>query len=248
MTWVWENSAAAGIDRLVLLAIADSATDDGGNAWPSVALLCRKAVVDRRTVQRSIRRLMDSGELSMKKNAGRNGVNVYRVVMTSGAAERRSGVAPQGHSATGTAPPRQNAAAAEMQKRGGTAPHEPSLNHPSETSLRSVSPARPTKSEIVAAFEEFWATYPRRTGKRGAQTEFERATKRAPLDVILGGAKRYSDDPNREDGYTKHPSTWLHQDCWDDDPLPPRGSPRRGEDTDALFHRAMERAKVRDGS
>lgn len=236
MSWVWDNSTAPGIDRLVLLAVADSADDNGGNAWPSVASLARKAGVNVRTVQRSIRRLADSGALKIKENAGKNGVHVYRVVMKTPPAESHPDNLSPRQSDSGAESPRQNDAPAESRETPGTQSPEPSLNHPSETSLRSVSVARPSKSEIAEVFEEFWKIYPRRTGKRGAQVEFEKAVKRAPTHVIIEGAKRYRDDPNREDGFTKHPSTWLHQDCWDDDPLPARmhgavaarsGSPQR---------------------
>jgi hypothetical protein len=34
MSWVWDHSRAEGTDRLVLLAIADSAEHDGSDAWP----------------------------------------------------------------------------------------------------------------------------------------------------------------------------------------------------------------------
>lgn len=83
MSWVWEHSRAAGIDRLVLLAIADAANDDGAQAWPSGETLARKTGVNLRTVQRSMRRLVDLGEVSVKTNAGKNGANVYRVHMTT---------------------------------------------------------------------------------------------------------------------------------------------------------------------
>ncbi len=50
VTWVWEHSPVAGNERLVLLAITDSAEDDGRNAWPSVATLASKTRLDPRTV------------------------------------------------------------------------------------------------------------------------------------------------------------------------------------------------------
>jgi hypothetical protein len=78
------------------------------------------------------------------------------------------------------------------------------------------------KTKRTELFGEFWSIYPRRTSKRGAESEFERALKRAQPDTILAGARRYRDDPNRTDEFTKHPSTWLHNDCWTDDPLPRR--------------------------
>jgi hypothetical protein len=40
--------------------------------------------------------------------------------------------------------------------------------------------------------------------------------------VILGGAVRLRDDPNREQQFTPHPTTWLNRDGWEDEPLPPR--------------------------
>ncbi|SBW21024.1 hypothetical protein FDG2_1868 [Candidatus Protofrankia californiensis] len=81
MTWVWESSTTAGNERLVLLAIADTADDNGGNAWPSVATLARKTRLDARTVQRVIRRLVAGGHLLVATAAGRGGSNVYTLVM-----------------------------------------------------------------------------------------------------------------------------------------------------------------------
>lgn len=42
--------------------------------------------------------------------------------------------------------------------------------------------------------------------------------------------ERYRDDPNRDDGYTAHPTTWLNRDGWDDDPLPARTNGKRPPD------------------
>lgn len=71
-----------------------------------------------------------------------------------------------------------------------------------------------------SSFEDFWAVYPRRAAKAEAQKAWAKATQTASPEVILDGARRYRDDPNREPKYTPHPSTWLNQGRWDDDPLP----------------------------
>lgn len=88
MSWVWDHSQAEGTDRLVLLAISDSADHDGSNAWPSVSTIAQKARISERTVQRSIRSLVALGELLVEDQAGGHaGVradrrpNRYRVVM-----------------------------------------------------------------------------------------------------------------------------------------------------------------------
>jgi hypothetical protein len=72
------------------------------------------------------------------------------------------------------------------------------------------------------AFDRFWSVYPRKAGKQDAQRSFERALKAATLDEILAGAQKYADDPNRVAQFTAHPSTWLNQGRWSDEPLPPR--------------------------
>lgn len=82
----------------------------------------------------------------------------------------------------------------------------------------------------VATFDEFWSVYPRRAGKLDARKAWAKAVKLAGPDVILAGACRYAADPNREAAYTAHPSTWLNQGRWDDDPLPAR--PGRATATD----------------
>lgn len=70
MAWVWDESQASGSDLLVLLAIADAADHDGTNAWPSIATLAAKTRLSERTVQRSIRALVDLGELEVQEQAG----------------------------------------------------------------------------------------------------------------------------------------------------------------------------------
>lgn len=70
MAWVFEQSLSEGTDRLVLLAIADQARRDGTNAYPSIRSLAEMANVSVRTVQRSIRSLIELGELRVEHNAG----------------------------------------------------------------------------------------------------------------------------------------------------------------------------------
>ena len=73
---------------------------------------------------------------------------------------------------------------------------------------------------LAFGFDEFWATYPRRQGKRLAMKAYQGAVLRASESEILVGAQRFAQDPNRSDQFTPHPATWLNQDRWLDDPLP----------------------------
>lgn len=74
-------------------------------------------------------------------------------------------------------------------------------------------------------FDEFWNTYPRRVAKPDALKAYAKAVRRADPDLIVNGARRYRDDPNRDDPFTAHPATWLNRDGWNDGPLPPRSRP-----------------------
>lgn len=79
--WVWDCSESKNAERLVLLAIADNAADDGSHAYPSVAEICRKANLSERGVQAALARLVKSGELHIHVGGGRGHTNYYTVIM-----------------------------------------------------------------------------------------------------------------------------------------------------------------------
>jgi hypothetical protein len=113
----------------------------------------------------------------------------------------------------------------------------------------STSPSRPvpTRSRPVPSFDEFWGVYPRKVGKPKAVSTYRRALKRASAEDIILGAKRYAEDPNRDDEYTAHPTTWLNRDGWNDPPLPSHG--RKSEHLlDRMAYEEVNRAPQRNGS
>ena len=76
---VWESSSAKGGARLVLLALADHANDEG-YCHPSVARLALKSALTERNVQLILRNLEARGELVTLRGAGRGNVNAYWVL------------------------------------------------------------------------------------------------------------------------------------------------------------------------
>lgn len=84
MDWVWRQSKSRGVERLVLLAIADCANDEGEHAYPSIATLTSKAGIGESTTHRAIKALVDLGELRVTQNAGKRGTNLYAVIMDAG--------------------------------------------------------------------------------------------------------------------------------------------------------------------
>lgn len=81
MSRVWDNSAAKGSALLVLLAIADFASDDGGNAYPSIPTLAKKVRMSERQVQRIVNTLADVGELVVIPGPTKTSSNSYQVVV-----------------------------------------------------------------------------------------------------------------------------------------------------------------------
>jgi hypothetical protein len=79
VTWVLQNSEAAGVPRLVLLAIASHASPHGHQSHPSTERIAREANCSTRTVFRCIDQLVELGELAYIRNGapGRGSAN-YR--------------------------------------------------------------------------------------------------------------------------------------------------------------------------
>jgi hypothetical protein len=65
-------------------------------------------------------------------------------------------------------------------------------------------------------FETFWRAYPRRIGKGAARAEFAKAIGKTTVSNMLSAIAAYiANKPAYQD--FKHPRTWLHQECWDDE-------------------------------
>lgn len=74
-------------------------------------------------------------------------------------------------------------------------------------------------------FNSFWSCYPRKSGKKAALAKFKIAIRDTDPGLIIDAARRYANDPNREDQFTAMPTTWLNQGRYlDESPLPPRFS------------------------
>jgi hypothetical protein len=58
-----------------------------------------------------------------------------------------------------------------------------------------------------------------------ARKAYDKARKSATAEELELGAMRYAAVRTSEDPtYTKHPSTWLNNKCWLDEPEPPRSA------------------------
>lgn len=102
-------------------------------------------------------------------------------------------------------------------------PSDTLIDAPASQELAITTPKAPVKAKKSSGyaddFENFWRTYPRRIEKKSAFKAWKTALKSgATADEITAGAARYAKyragEPER---FTKHPSTWLNQGCWEDE-------------------------------
>jgi hypothetical protein len=158
--WVWDCSSSKNAERLVLLAIADNAADDGSHAYPSVAEISRKANLSERGVQAAIARLVKSGELTVHVGGGRGRTNYYTVIMKPCHRNTPQDVHPSSPGAGGETP--QNSTETPQDAAENPADSAPgTVSEPSkEPSSSSDADASPTAQTIMKGFIDWLAARP----------------------------------------------------------------------------------------
>jgi hypothetical protein len=113
-------------EKLVLLALADHARDDGTGAYPAVNTLARKTSLSRRGIQKILRRLEQASLIAQKGTVrcGRGETVEYRITLQTGKGEPGSPFTREKGRNVG-----RERANSRTQKREPGAP-ESSYNHP----------------------------------------------------------------------------------------------------------------------
>lgn len=65
VSWILDYSESEGLDRLVLISIANHFNNDERESRPSIRLIAREAHISTNTVMHAIRRLSELGELEV---------------------------------------------------------------------------------------------------------------------------------------------------------------------------------------
>lgn len=189
---------------LILVALAENASDNGTAAWPSISTIARKARCSERTVHRKLRELE---ELRLIRRGDQRHVahldGRYRPVVYDLALHRSRGdrLSPLGGF------------------RGDTA------GHPGVTPLAdepSLEPKPPIRSPQPAAavddadphWQRFWSLYPKKIGKGAARRSWARALRKVDdPEVLIAAARRFAGHAD-DLRYVPYPSTWLNQERW----------------------------------
>lgn len=82
----------------------------------------------------------------------------------------------------------------------------------------TASNERPLEAPL-SRFDEFWALYPRKVGKEAARKIYEKNDLATQAEIITGLENHLAANAfSNEKVYIKHPSTWLTQKVWKDEP------------------------------
>lgn len=209
--WVLDADLSDRAIRIYSL-IARYADNDTLQAFPSRDTLARRARCHVKSVDRAIKELVEAGALDKKhrKHDDAHYSNLYTV--------RR--IPPRGWSPVTRVGTQVSPGGDTAVPRVGT---PQSLGRDTTVPLTITTEEEPVEQKpnnyMGAQFEEFWSIYPKKADKPKARRAFEAALKRASFAEILEGAKRYRDDPNRDDAYTKNPQGWLTADAWENPPI-----------------------------
>lgn len=147
LDWVFQESPATGNDRLVLIAIADEANDDGRNAYPGIDRIATKSRVPKRTVLRCLERLEEAGALIVNRPEvrGRGHFNTYVVLM-----EKGDTVTPIPE------PEKVRNGATEGDKRCGTVQnHAQTVLDPLTPSAKALDPSSPSQARGARIPDDF---------------------------------------------------------------------------------------------
>lgn len=82
----------------------------------------------------------------------------------------------------------------------------------------------PRSARTDEEFDAFYASYPKKAGRKAAEKAWAKAIKDGVQPaVLIEASKRYAIERSTQDPkFTKHPATWLNQGCWDDEPARPQ--------------------------
>jgi hypothetical protein len=202
-------------------------------AWAAVDEYAKRCHTDRRTVQRSLRRLESAGHLAAIKGGGRKVTTRYQPVLkNSGAGAAVSDAENSGAGAAVSAPKR---AAGQPQKGGSPAPspHENSGAGAAQPlkeriPLRTAdfrAGARESESapDLDSEFEEFFRQFPCKEAKDEARRAYRAVLKKGevtPAELLHAAMLYAASVAHKEPGWTKMPSNWLRGGRWKEKPAP----------------------------
>ena len=212
MIWAFRTPIANVGAKFVLLALAEHAREDVANGWscfPSVERLTEFTAQSERTVERHLAWLAQAGWIVRRNRRSRGGSGgAYTYTL------QPDNVSDQGSGFT--------------RHIDGEDPTETPVPSDILTAPYKKEPAKKPTIKPHGAdgdFETWWAEYPLKVEKLGAEAAYRRIISQAlaSADELLAGAMRYAAEVQQRDRrMVKHPTRWLSLGCWTDGAAKPR--------------------------
>lgn len=196
--------------RHVALTLSLHMNEAGGSCFPSLATLGRESGLGEGAVRNALHELRESGYLHVEEHYRKDGgqtSNTYEATTpdAGGVSAREEGgfTEVEGGPFTEVTPIESDRLRATERATGTSR---------ASTDMVSTPP--------MDAFDVFWDAYPRKVGKPKARSAWK-ANAREAAQIMVGLA-RWADYWRRrnEPEFVPHPSTWLNQRRWEDDPPP----------------------------
>lgn len=226
--WAFRTPIESSGAKFLLVALAEHARDDGDGwtCFPSIKRLCLWTSQGTRTVERHMSWLLANGWVSRVRRDKRQGDASF--VYTLHRENGRGGKAlPLDADDVGDEPA--NSAIERQGVRQAGADHPPfstksaaRLARPymEEPVIEPVNEPTPRAArQVDDRFDAFWAAYPNKVEKQGAQALYRRLVRRgeARPDELVAGAQRYAAlVRDRAQRFVKSPTSWLTKGCWAD--------------------------------
>lgn len=187
-----------------------------GERRPSRATLAGRCAVSKQTIDRSLRKLVKVGAVAIKRN---------KVTSPDGTVSNRASTYTLLDLAPPVAPPG-TVGGTRGSTTGEATPSTTGEALPKEEHRKKNTEDRATSADEV--FEAFWKLYPRKIGKPKARTAFAAALRKGTtVGQIVTGLRPWIVywSARGEPEFVPHPTTWLNQRRWEDDP-PTVATPR----------------------
>lgn len=254
-TWAWEMPVK-GNEKLVLLALADYANDEG-KCWPHIEKIAEKCGISRSAVIDHLKNLHDLKVFTKETlydNFGKKKGNVYQLNLSLSPASLRTDLLSSNLlSSKNTAT--KSRFTPSLSPDSGPLILEPSLNH-HEPSKNMSPPAVVTQNLTQSCFEQFWKIYPRKKKKKYAQKIWktkkldtavdEKTGERVFSKIMADVPRRTAEDAEWLAGCISHPSSYLNGELWNDEIISANQSQAppgalRGNDLEAFNAREREK-------
>lgn len=226
----------ASASAVSVYAVLAEAANRDQTAWPSKATIGDRTGMSPRTVQRCIAELRDGGWIEVLERSRDNGSQTSNTYVVKRVPRDTDVLPPRD---THVSPPETLVSPPEPD------PKEPDRALVPEPLFSNVQPQAVGPSH-KQHFDIWWGEYPRKVRKPEARRAYAKAAKKVSDDRLLDAMRRYRDFDHRvAEGFILHASTWLNQECWDDDIVE---SPQSDEEAQWALLRGQMAQGEPDGS